>query len=186
MLTVKNVSKSYGKPVLENFSYDFPEYGLFIIRGGSGIGKTTLLRLIADLEKPDEGEILLENGRRISFVFQEARLFPFLTLLDNILLVKKDKDLKKAKRILEEVSLLDAMEKYPDELSGGMKLRGSVARSLYYGGDVYLWDEPTKELDPKNRTKMIKLIHAMAEDKLMIVVSHDPELSGGTEIFLQS
>lgn len=185
MLKIKNVSKSYDQKVLNNFSYEFPQHGLFVIRGNSGVGKTTLLRLIADLEKPDEGEIQLEKGSKISFVFQEARLFPFVTLLENILLVKKENDLKKAKRILEEIALLDAMEKYPHELSGGMKLRGAVARSLYYGGDIYLWDEPTKELDPKNRTKMIELIHAMAEDKLMIVVSHDPELCGGTEIYIQ-
>lgn len=184
MLSIQNVFKAYDKPVLENFSYEFPDKGLFVIRGSSGIGKTTLLRLIAGLEKPDHGKICRKSDETISFVFQEARLAPYLTLLDNVLLVKKERDPNRASEILNELGLEDSANKFPDELSGGMKLRGSIARSLYYGGDIYLWDEPTKELDPENRKKIIDKIQALSEEKLMIVVTHDPELCCGTEIVL--
>lgn len=184
MITLKSVSKSYKKSVLKNFSYEFPETGLFIIRGKSGVGKTTLIRLIADLEKPECGEIILNQEKKISVVFQEARLIPFLSLKENILLVKKERDIESAKNILRELSLEDAAEKFPEELSGGMKLRGAIARSLYYGGDIYLWDEPTKELDPENKKRIVEIIHRISKNKLMIVVTHDPELFDGIEICL--
>ncbi len=185
MLKINNLSKSYDKQVLKDFSYEFSEKGLYLIRGNSGAGKTTLLRLIAGLEKADQGEIQLNKEKQISVVFQEARLAPFLTLMENILLVKKDKDRDKANAILQELSLSDASNQYPRELSGGMKLRGAIARSLYYGGDIYLWDEPTKELDQENREKIIDIIQKLSKEKLMIVVTHDPEFHGGTEIFIK-
>ena len=83
MLSVKNLSKSYDVPVLSNFSYEFPDRGLFLIRGSSGIGKTTLLRLISGLEKPDGGTVDF-SGATLSMVFQEARLLPFLSLKEKI------------------------------------------------------------------------------------------------------
>lgn len=184
MLKLQGIFKAYDKPVLSDFSYDFPEKGLFVLRGASGIGKTTLLRLIAGLEKPDEGEVALAPEKRISFVFQEARLLPFLTVLENLLLVKKEKDLDLANGILKTLGLGEEGEKYPDELSGGMKLRAAIARSIYYGGDVYLWDEPTKELDPENRRTVKERLLELSREHLVIVVTHDPEIREGTEIVL--
>ena len=117
-------------------------------------------------------------------VFQEARLVPYLTLLENLLLMKKEKDLQRAKEILSSLSLSDAFEKFPSELSGGMKLRGAIARSLYYGGDLYLWDEPTKELDEENRKKVISILQELAKEHLVIAVTHDEKLCGETEIWI--
>ena len=182
MLTLEHVFKSYGEPVLSDFHYHFPQKGLFLIRGKSGAGKTTLLRLIAGLEKPDLGTITKKDGIKISMVFQEPRLIPTRTLIQNILLVKKEKDERKAREILSSLNLQDAADKYPSELSGGMKLRGSIARSLYYGGDLYLWDEPTKELDPENRAVISDLIAKLAEEHLVLAVTHDPLLKGGVEL----
>ncbi|MBE6712201.1 MAG: ATP-binding cassette domain-containing protein [Ruminococcaceae bacterium] len=184
MLTVHDLSKAYDAPVLEGFNYEFPEKGLVLIRGASGCGKTTLLRILSGLEKPDGGEILSERELKISCVFQEARLSPHLTALENVLLVRSKKDKKRARECLAQLGMENDAGKYPDELSGGMRLRVSIARSLYYGGDLYLWDEPTKELDPENRKKVTRIIQSLAENACVVVVTHDPELCSEREILL--
>ena len=184
MLTVENLSKSFKRQVIERFSYRFPATGLCTLRGASGSGKTTLLRLLAGLEKPDEGEILWEKKPSISFVFQDARLVPSLTLLDNILLVKRKKEKALALEILEKLGLSEDAEKMPHALSGGMKLRGALARSLYFGGNVFLWDEPTKELDEENRKIVYSILQDLSKNALVIVATHDEEISGEMEITL--
>jgi len=179
MLTIENLSKSFDRPVLESFSYAFPSQGLVLIRGASGAGKTTLLRLVAGLEKPDGGSVLLEKGKRVSIVFQEDRLIPHLTLLENLLITEKKRDVPRALQILRRLGLSEEKARqYPSQLSGGMRLRGAIARSLYYGGDLYLWDEPTKELDPKNRDTVIQIMHELAKEHLVLSVTHDPSLQG--------
>ncbi|MBR7165042.1 MAG: ATP-binding cassette domain-containing protein [Clostridia bacterium] len=183
-MKLEDVKKAYNVPVIKGFSYDFPKSGLFLIRGRSGVGKTTLLRIMAGIEKADSGKVSLK-GEVISMVFQEDRLLPFLTLKENVLITKKHRDESKAQALLERFGLKDAADLYPAELSGGMRLRGAIVRSLYYGGDIYLWDEPTKELDPENRALVIEAIRERAKDALVITVTHDPELTGGTEIELE-
>ena len=184
MLTVRNISKAYDKPVLKDFSYQFPEKGLVLIRGASGCGKTTLLRILSGLEKSDSGEINAREKMKISCVFQEARLVPHCSVLDNVLLVSPKKNKALALEILRLLGLERDAEKYPDELSGGMKLRCAIARSMYYGGDLYLWDEPTQELDPENRKKVIEIIRGLSLGACVVVVTHDPELTGENEIAL--
>lgn len=184
MLSVHNITKSFDRPVIKNFSYTFPDKGLVLIRGASGCGKTTLMQLLAGLEMADAGKIEKKEGALISCVFQEARLVPHLNLLQNILLVKKKKEKQKALEYLSLLGLEKDADKAPAELSGGMRLRGAIARSLYYGGDIYLWDEPTKELDPENRKKVIDIILELAKDACVIVVTHDPDLKSEREIHL--
>ena len=178
MLIVHDLSKAYDKPVLSSFSYTFPEKGVVLIRGASGCGKTTLLRILAGLERPDGGTIETDREIKISCVFQEPRLVPHLSVRNNVLLVKKDKDKEKAAFCLKELGLEQDADKTPSELSGGMKLRTSIARILYYGGDLYLWDEPTKELDPENRAKVASIIRMLSQNACVVVVTHDPELTG--------
>jgi ABC-type multidrug transport system ATPase subunit len=183
MLRIHNLQKEYNKPVIRNFSYAFEKKGLYLLRGESGVGKTTLFRLIAGLEKADSGSI--EKSGKISMVFQEARLIPHLTLLENLLIVKKEPDREEALAVLRRVGLDKDSEKYPHELSGGMALRGAIARSLYFGGDIFLWDEPTKELDPDNRERVIALAKELSQTKLVIAITHDPAFTGGIELLLQ-
>jgi len=155
-----------------------------LIRGASGSGKTTLLRILAGLEKQDGGTVVQEKPLRISCVFQESRLVPHLTVLENVLLVKPGRDKVAAMGYLKTLGLEKDAHKYPKELSGGMKLRASVARSLYYGGDLYLWDEPTKELDADNRRIIADVIQAVSKEACITVVTHDPDLIGEQEIQL--
>lgn len=185
MLRVDKLCKSYEHAVLSDFSYDFPDKGLFLLKGESGRGKTTLLRLLAGLEKPDGGRILREEGTLLSPVFQEARLVPHLSLLDNLLLVSKKKDKPRAMEILKRLRLAEAAHKKPPALSGGMKQRGAIARSIYYGGSVYLWDEPTGELDPENRRIVREYAAELAESALVICVTHDRDWQDGTVIELE-
>lgn len=184
MLTANKICKRFEKPVLTDFSYCFPPQGLVLIRGGSGCGKTTLLRILAGLEKPDRGTLTKEKEIKISCVFQEARLVPHLTVLENVLLVGRVKDKGLAARFLTELGLEKDMNKFPHQLSGGMKLRTAIARSLYYGGDLYLWDEPTKELDPENRAAVAAIIERLSKNACVVVVTHDPELKSQREILL--
>ncbi|MBR2616171.1 MAG: ATP-binding cassette domain-containing protein [Clostridia bacterium] len=184
MLSINGITKAFGENlVLDEFSFEFPEKGLFLLRGKSGVGKTTLLRIIAGLEKPDRGSICRKGV--LSMVFQEARLLPFSTLWENVLIVKRERDEKRAEALLKQFGLWEARALFPDALSGGMRLRGAIVRTLYYGGDIFLWDEPTKELDPENRALVRGAIEALAREKLVIVVTHDPDLKGGTEIELK-
>ncbi len=184
MLIVNNLYKSFEKPVLTDFSYRFPERGLILIRGASGCGKTTLLRILAGLEKQDRGTLVKEKKIKVSYVFQEARLVPHLSVLENVLLVGGAKDKALATHFLTKLGLGSDLNKFPAELSGGMKLRASIARSLYYGGDLYLWDEPTKELDPENRAIVTEIIGELAEKACVVVVTHDVELKSEHEILL--
>ncbi len=184
MLTLDKVSKSYEKNVLNEISLSFPDKGLVLIRGESGCGKTTLLRLIAGLEIPDSGTVFFSKDKKISFVFQEARLVPHLNLLENVMLVKEKGSKEEALEALASVGLKQDYKKYPHQLSGGMRLRGAIARSLYYGGDIYLWDEPTKELDPENRDKIIALANKLSQNALVLAVTHDLAFTGGEEIIL--
>ncbi len=184
MLTVQNLKKIYDETVINDFSFTFPEKGLFLIRGASGSGKTTLLRLLAGLESPDQGSVEKGEKDKISFLFQEPRLVPNLTVLENVLLVKKDKDTEKAKKHLALLGLEKDMEKYPDELSGGMKLRCAIARSLYFGGNIFLWDEPTKELDLENAGVIISLMEELSKNFLVIAVTHDENIKSENVITL--
>ena len=132
MLKLSGVCKSFGdKVILKDFSYDFKESGLVIIKGPSGCGKTTLLRLIADLEKADSGEII-KNGV-ISLLFQEDRLLPWLSAIENVTCVMSGKSAEKkdeAKKLLDFVGLEGEENERIENLSGGMKRRVAFARAL--------------------------------------------------------
>ena len=156
MLELHDVCFDYDqKKILDHLSISIGKGELVALMGDSGIGKSTLLNLIAGLRKPLHGVIKCD-AQKITYAFQEPRLFPWLTVLENILLVlqKDEKALQKAKEALAFVSLEDCEALYPDELSGGMKSRVSLARALAHEGDLYLLDEPFSALDDSLRTRL--------------------------------
>ena len=182
-LEIKNLTKRFGKKtIISEFSYHFSEKGLYILRGKSGIGKTTLLRIIAGLDKDYSGEIIDGGIGRISFAFQEYRLFPQLSALENVMIASKninDVDKIKAKDLLTQLGFLpEDMQLLPSELSGGMKQRVSLARAFMKNAPVILLDEPTKELDAILCRQVCEMIKKIAEDKLVILITHrDDDIS---------
>ena len=142
MLNILDLSFSYGDaPVLEHLSLSLKDGELLAIMGESGCGKSTLLHLIAGLLKPSEGSISVDTAN-VTYVFQEPRLFPWLTLRENLLapLPKSTENDARVAEILQKVGLSGFEDHYPDELSGGMKSRASLARALLFGGDLFLLD----------------------------------------------
>lgn len=178
MYELKNIDFSYGeKPVLKNFSLSLPEKGVICLFGASGLGKTTVLRLMAGLETPRAGSIEGFENKRITFIFQEDRLLPWRTAKENVALAlgnAPDAE-DKAVRWLGALGLENDVDRYPDEMSGGMCRRVSAARALAPESDVILADEPFTGLDEKNRIALAKLFAEKAEKELVVIVSHSEE-----------
>ena len=175
MIEVKNIVKSFGKKtVLNNVSFSVPNAGVYAIVGRSGIGKTTLLRLIAGLDTPDSGSIDAKNVK-IAYKFQEPRLIDWLTALDNVAVVIEDKStaVELARAWLATVDLSDVALLYPDQLSGGMQQRVALARALAFEGDVLLLDEPFSAVDEETKQTLLSLVKQYAQTHAVILVTHD-------------
>ncbi|MGB9683955.1 MAG: ABC transporter ATP-binding protein [Candidatus Bathyarchaeales archaeon] len=186
-----NVTKRFGKIVaVDNVSLHISDKEYFSILGPSGCGKTTLLRLIAGLIQPDEGEIYIGDrlvndvppeDRDIGFVFQTFALFPHMNAWENVTYGPRVKgfDVRKAERIghevLEMVKLHERLDAFPNELSGGMMQRIAVARALAAGAKLLLLDEPLGHLDAKVRNELRYEIRRMTKDLELtaIHVTHD-------------
>lgn len=177
MLEIQDLSFSYGKKkVLDHLSLTLQSGEILAVMGASGCGKSTLLNLIAGLRKPTAGRILLPKEVRISYAFQEPRLFPWLTVSENLRAVltdREDADHRIA-HALAAVSLSDAAELYPDELSGGMKSRASLARAIAYGGNLFLLDEPFAALNEELRAELCQVLRREihAANASAIIVTH--------------
>ncbi len=177
-LILNNISKSFEeKKVIDNLSIEFSNIGIYALVGKSGIGKTTLLRIIAGLEKDYCGEALGGGIGRVSFAFQEHRLFPHLTAIENVIFAISDgKDkavFEKAQNMLLRLGLSKSDHLLmPSELSGGMKQRISLARAFLKKSDILLLDEPTKELDLENARLVRKIIEEEAKSRLVILATH--------------
>ncbi|NLC54982.1 MAG: amino acid ABC transporter ATP-binding protein [Erysipelothrix sp.] len=194
-LSIRNLSKSFeGELVLDNLSLDVENVHAMAIIGSSGGGKTTLLRIIAGLEKPDSGSVFV-NGKEIIFeesflneyrktvgmVFQSFNLFPHLSANDNIVVPltvvhKLDKKTASAKsrQLLEKFELLEHKNKIPSQLSGGQRQRVAIARALSIDPEFLLLDEPTSALDPSLTKSVIRTIETLRkENKDLILVTHE-------------
>ena len=203
MLTLKNISKIYKtgefeQKALDDVSISFRQNEFVSILGQSGGGKTTLLNIIGGLDHYTSGDLLI-NGRStkdftdhdwdyyrnvsVGFVFQSYNLISHQSILSNVELaltlsgVSKDQRKEKAKAALEKVGLGEHINKKPSELSGGQMQRVAIARALVNNPDIVLADEPTGALDTETSTQIMDLLKEIAKDRLVIMVTHNPELA---------
>lgn len=173
MLKLTNISHRYeDHRVLKNVSLTLHPGQRIALMGPSGCGKTTLLRIAMGLLPPTEGTV--ENGfQKTSVLFQEPRLLPWRTALENVNLVLEDSNVTKAQALgfLSQFGLEEAADKYPRELSGGMQQRVALARAMAFGGDLLILDEPFKAMDEALRFQVIAKV---AQTKAAILlVTHD-------------
>ena len=168
-IEVQSLSKRFsdrGRPVFSDLSFAVSSSQSLCLLGPSGCGKTTLLRLLMGLELPSTGEIhiLPELGNRMSYVFQEPRLVPWRTCLENVLLPLEiggtllSEDKARAVELLQQLGLVDRLKHFPNELSGGMQMRVALARALITQPSVVLLDEPFAALDERTRFRMQDLL----------------------------
>ena len=193
-IEVKNINKSFKSKkndqlsVLKDINLNIDDGELVCLLGPSGCGKTTLLRLIAGLDQPTSGEIIA-NGEKVvepsgdrAVIFQQYSLFPWLTVLQNVTFGlemtnkgSKEENIETAERYLTRVGLIDFKDSYPHELSGGMKQRVAIIRSLLNHSPILLMDEPFSALDMQNRHKLQEQLIGVWKrfENTIVFVTHD-------------
>lgn len=203
MLQLKNITKDYKVGdekvhALKGVSIDFRESEFVSILGQSGCGKTTLLNIIGGLDRYTEGDLIIGGkstkefknadwdtyrNHSIGFVFQSYNLIPHQTVLANVELaltlsgVSKTERRQRAKDALVKVGLGDQLKKKPNQMSGGQMQRVAIARALVNEPDILLADEPTGALDSETSVQIMELLKEISKDKLIIMVTHNPELA---------
>ncbi|MDD6416752.1 MAG: amino acid ABC transporter ATP-binding protein [Lactobacillus porci] len=195
MLKIENLAKSFGpRQILKDVNLELDDGQVLTIVGPSGAGKTTLLRIIAGLETADQGEMQLDSERydlsgeergAIGVVFQDYKLFPNMSVLDNITLapqlaLKEDKATAEAEArdLLGKLEMADKSQLYPYQLSGGQKQRVAIARALAMKPKILCYDEPTSALDPAMRDQVAELILGFKETGLtQLIITHDMDFA---------
>lgn len=199
MIKLEQVRKNFNSlRVLNNISFSVNNGEIVVIIGPSGCGKTTLLKCINGLEKIDKGQILIGGQditqkdfnlqklrQNVGIVFQQYNLFPHMTVKENITLAPlKVKKMKRndaeilAMLLLEKVGLLNKMDCYPHQLSGGQAQRVAIARTLAMQPQVILFDEPTSALDPHMTREVLDVIKKLKDDNMTIIlVTHEIKLA---------
>ena len=203
MLKLKHITKEYVSgdtkvQALKGIDIEFRESEFVSILGPSGCGKTTLLNIIGGLDHYTTGDLII-NGKStkqfkdrdwdayrnhsVGFVFQNYNLIPHQTVLSNVELaltlsgVSKTERRKRAIKALEDVGLGDQLNKKPNQMSGGQMQRVAIARALVNDPDIILADEPTGALDTKTSVQIMEILKNISKDKLIIMVTHNPELA---------
>lgn len=172
VITVKHATVAFGeKKVLQDFSIQIPDRGITALRGPSGCGKTTLLRVLAGLQSLDSGSIGGIAPSETAFLFQENRLLPWRTVLQQLTDVMPRERRDEARRWLALVELEGEEAAYPAALSGGMARRVALARCLALGGRVYLLDEPFAGVDPERAQRIFRRLREI--NAAVILISHE-------------
>jgi len=201
MIEVKNVHKSFGSlEVLKGVNLEVQKGEIVAIIGKSGAGKTTLLQIIGTLDRPTQGEViingerLMEKGDRalaafrnkhIGFIFQFHQLLPEFTALENVCIpamIAREKESvykPRAEKLLQDLGLGDRMDHKPNALSGGEKQRVAAARALMMNPDIILADEPTGSLDEQHKKELSDLLLQLRKSygQTILLVTHDKELA---------
>lgn len=186
LLEIKNLSKNYNTKMgevkaIDNISFDVYDKEFLCIIGSSGCGKSTLLNILANLDYLSEGEIIKNNDLKIGYMLQEDCLLPWLNILDNAMLgldimhIKTEENIKYVKNLLEKYGLGDFLEKYPNQLSGGMRQRVALIRTLATKPDILLLDEPFSALDYMSRLMVSEDVSQIIknEKKTVVMITHD-------------
>lgn len=203
MIQLKEITKTYitgdfKQVALDKVSLNFRESEFVAILGQSGSGKTTFLNVLGGLDKYDSGDLII-NGRStkqfkesdwdayrnnsVGFIFQSYNLIPHLSIVDNVEMgmtlsgVSGSQKHQKALEVLRKVGLSDHLHKKPNQLSGGQMQRVAIARALANDPDIILADEPTGALDTQTSEQIMDLIKDIAKDKLVVMVTHNPDLA---------
>lgn len=204
VIELKNISKSYGQgnakvDALKDVNFEAKEGEVVLIEGPSGAGKSTFLTIAGALQKPTSGEVFI-GGKdvtnyspkqadalrldKIGFVLQACNLVPYLTVKEQFILVdkvKKSGNMSKDRldNLLNELGIMQLINKYPKELSGGQQQRVAIARALYADPAIILADEPTASLDSEKVEEVGKLFKSLAKqkEKAIILVTHDLRLN---------
>lgn len=203
MLQLRSICKTYKtgsftQTALDNVSVSFRDNEFVAILGPSGSGKTTLLNIVGGLDHYDSGDLVIDGistkqyrdrdwdayrNNRVGFVFQSYNLIPHQTILSNVELaltlsgVSRTERRKRALRALKRVGLADHVDKKPSQLSGGQMQRVAIARALINDPEILLADEPTGALDSKTSVQIMDLLTEIANDRLVVMVTHNPELA---------
>lgn len=209
MIAVKNLRKSIKNgantiEILKGLTFSVPRGQFVAITGSSGSGKSTLLGLLAGLDTPTQGDVLINNrsisylpedalgqvrGRSIGFIFQSYQLIPTLTALENVLLphdlnqAPNAAGQARARFLLTSMGLGDRLDHYPVQLSGGEQQRVAIARAFALNPPIVMADEPTGNLDSSNGRSVMDLLQTMnrTAGTTIILVTHDPLLSAKAE-----
>ena len=212
-IEIKNCNKAYKKnnkriEILKNINYKFKDNKLYAIMGESGSGKSTLLNLIAGLINFDYGEIIINNldisklnnekiskirNQCLGIIYQSFLLNEQMTALENVLLptyinenIKPSERKKKAEEILKKLGLIERMNHYPKELSGGEQQRVAIARSLINNPNIILADEPTGNLDENNENEIFKILKDLSkEGKCVLIVTHNSKIRNYADVILE-
>lgn len=209
MIKVEKITKSFGElQVLKGIDLEVPAGKLYSIVGPSGAGKTTLLQIIGSLSQPDSGKIFISNqnisvmnerqlsdfrNRRIGFVFQFHYLLPEFSALENVCIPafiaktpKKEAELK-AREYLDFLGLSNRLDHKPSQLSGGERQRVAVARALINNPSVILADEPSGNLDTKNREDLHELFFTLRDKfkQTLVIVTHDESFAAQSDCIIR-